>query len=371
MTMGRRRKGANAHLPEGVYLSRGWHFYRDPDTGEWHKLGKEWDKAARDAWARLSTGKASPGTVAQLLDAYLIHREQLVREGKLSKRTLADNEEEAKYLKRAFRLPYMQVTSRHVATYLQRRTWKPKPIRGPDGELVDQAPRRAPVRANREISLLSGAYTWGLTSPDFPDINFNPCVGVWRNEETPKTRCPERWEIEAAKQKADAVWSLILDFAYACGQRGIDTRLLQKRALRYDGIRIKQTKGGAELVIEWDAELLGVVVSLLAYSDEIESKLKITSPYVIVTRKGQPYSEAGWKNAVYRIVRAAIADHTNPLEQPFSFHDMRARSATDEEEIYGTNPQHRLGHKKRSTTEIYLRERRVRRVKPLPLRKAS
>ena len=48
-----------------------------------------------------------------------------------------------------------------------------------------------------------------------------------------------------------------------------------------------------------------------------------------------------------------------------------ARSATDEEELYGTSPQHRLGHKRRATTDIYMRGRRAKRVKPLPLRKAS
>jgi hypothetical protein len=89
-----------------------------------------------------------------------------------------------------------------------------------------------------------------------------------------------------------------------------------------------------------------------------------------VSRTGQPYTAHGWKTTMYKIVRAAIADPTNALEQPFSFHHFRARSATDEEEIYGTNPQHRLGHKRRSTTEIYLRGKRVKRakrVKPLPL----
>jgi integrase len=74
---------------------------------------------------------------------------------------------------------------------------------------------------------------------------------------------------------------------------------------------------------------------------------------------------------MYKIVRAAIADADNPLEEPFSFHDFRARSATDEEELYGTSPQHRLGHKRRATTDIYMRGRSPKRVKPLPLRKAS
>lgn len=70
-------------------------------------------------------------------------------------------------------------------------------------------------------------------------------------------------------------------------------------------------------------------------------------------------------------MRAAIADRANALEEPFSFHDFRRRSATDEEELYGTSPQDRLGHKKRATTDDYMAGTRPKRVKPLPLRKAS
>ena len=166
------------------------------------------------------------------------------------------------------------------------------------------------------------------------------------------------------------MWALIFDFAYVCGQRGIDTRLLPRKALQADGIHMKQTKTGAEVVIEWSDELYAIVLGLLAWSDEIQRPRKIESPYVISARSGGPYTPHGWKTTVYKIVRAAIADPENPLEVPFSFHDLRARSATDEEELEGTNPQHRLGHARRSTTDIYMRGKRTKRVKPLSLKRA-
>lgn len=114
-----------------------------------------------------------------------------------------------------------------------------------------------------------------------------------------------------------------------------------------------------------------MVLGLLEHTAAIEAELHVASPYVIVSRTGQPYTPAGWKTTMYKIVRAAINDPANPLEEPFSFHDFRARSATDEEELYGTSPQHRLGHRRRATTDDYMRGRRAKRVKPLPLRKAS
>lgn len=373
--MGRRRKPENALYPAGLYPSRGWLFWRHPDTGAWTEVCKiaDWGaKPARDRWVQLSTGKASAGTVAAMLDAVMAHRENLVREGKLDKRTLADNYEYLKPLKAVFgpMLPE-QVNGRHISGYLQKRSWTPRPKKGPDGQLVAQAPRRAPVRANKEISLLSTSYSWALSSPDWPQVTSNPCTGIDRNPTKRNERCPEVWEIEAAKKKARGKWPLIFDFAYKCGQRGVQTRMLPKTAVTFTGIHIAATKGGDAADIDWDDELIAIVLGLLEYTAEIERKLHITSPYIIASRTGAPYTPEGWKTIMYKIVRAAIADPENPLEVPFSFHTFRARSATDEEEIYGTSPQGRLGHKRRATTDIYMRGRKIKRVKPLPLKKAS
>jgi len=373
--MGRPRKPENARYPLGVYPSRGWLFCRDRRTGTWTKISAiaDWDtKAARDRWTELSTGSAKPGTVADMLDMHMAHREQLLRERKLAARTYEDNLEYLKPLKQVFgaMLP-QQVNGRHITGYLQKRTWQPRPQRDGAGQLVDQAPRRAPVRANKEISLLSSAYAWAMSSDDFAHVTANPCVGVDRNPTRASDRCPEVWEIEAAKDHAPDPWPWILDLAYKVGQRGVQLRLLRKSAIRPEGILVGKAKGGADVFIDWDAELVALVLALLERTATIEDERHIVSPYVIVARSGMPYTAAGWKTTVYKFVRAAIADPGNPLQEPFSFHNIRARSATDEEELYGTSPQARLGHRRRATTDDYIRGKRMKRVKPLPLRRAS
>ena len=370
--MGRRRLPGNAKYPEGIYFSRGWFFWRDRATGTWHKLGKEWDKAAKEQWLKLSTGAPAAGTVAHMLTSHMKHRLQLHREGTLSKRTYEDNEEYVVQLNKFFgAMPYHAVNSRHVSAYLQNRTWQPPDRKGPDGKVYRPPVQRAPVRANKEVSLLSSAYAWALTSPEYPLVTINPCTGVDRNPTKRNERCPEIWEIEAAKQHATPLWRLIFDFAYVCGQRGIDTRLLRKSAVQEDGIHVKQTKTGAEIVINWTPELRTIVANLLAHTASVEHRRNVVCPYVIASRTGGPYTAGGWKANMYKFVRAAMADKDNPLEVPFSFHTFRARSATDEEELDGTNPQHRLGHTRRATTDIYMRGKRTKRVKPLALRKAS
>lgn len=365
--MGRKRS-KNPHLPDGVHPSNGWHFWRDPASGRWHKLGREWDRAAKERWIELSTGKSTQGTVAELLDNFLVHREHQVRLGKISKNTYEGHLFEIVPLKLVFgRMHYNAITGKHIASYLRRRTYTAK-RKGPDGTTIELPARPAPVRANREIALLSSAYSWAM-GEDAYEITGNPCYGVRRNKETPKDRCPERWEIEAAKAKAPPLWQQIFDLAYVCGQRGIDIRMMPKQAVQEDGIRITQTKAGSQIMIEWDEDLRAIVAAILAATRAVEARLKIVSPYLIVNRFGQPYTATGWKGLVYRFVRAAIADESNPLSEPFSFHDIRAKSATDEEES-GTNPQFRLGHKKRSQTDDYVRSKKVHRVKPLPLKRA-
>jgi hypothetical protein len=60
-----------------VYASRGWMFWKAPKPGAWVKLGKEWDKAARERWVELSTGNGAEGSVAAMLDAHMAYRGQL------------------------------------------------------------------------------------------------------------------------------------------------------------------------------------------------------------------------------------------------------------------------------------------------------
>lgn len=371
--MGRRRKPENAIYPAGVYPSRGWLFFNDKAAGRKPKICRisEWDtQVARKKWAEMSVGQAELGTVADMLDGLMKHRELLLREKKIAARTYTDNLEYVTRLKTAFgrMLPH-QVTMRDCTSYLDKRSWTPRPKKGPDGTLIAQAPRRAPVRANKELSLFSEGFKWAMKSTSWPLVTNNPCIGVERNPTKASDRCPERSEMDAAKKHAPGIWPLILDLAYKAGSRGVQFRLLPKRNIRDEGLLIGKAKGGADVWIEWDDELVGIVEGLLTHANEISAKLRVQSPYLIVARGGGPYTAHGWKTTMFKLVRAAIA--AGDLEHPFSFHNIRSRSATDEEELFGTNPQHRLGHKKRATTDDYMRGKRAKRVKPLPLRKAS
>jgi len=122
--------------------------------------------------ARLSGGDAERGTVAELLDAFLVHVHGLMVAGKRAPRTVADNEIEAENLKRSFgHMQQGKLRRKHVAGYL---------------EAALEAKRG--VRANREVAFLSSAYSWGMRKFGLEE---NPCYGVRRNTETPRQRVPE------------------------------------------------------------------------------------------------------------------------------------------------------------------------------------
>ena len=164
-----------------MYFHRGWYNWRDPQSGRWHPLGKEWDREARAKSVELSTGKAPAGTLAELLDAFLEHCEDLVRQGTRSRHTFDVNRYEAEKLKNSFgRMDYRALTSKHCASYLDRRT--------------DKRGNPTPVRANREIALLSSAYSWAMRKDRY-NIKSNPCYGVRRNKERSRERYVETSEL--------------------------------------------------------------------------------------------------------------------------------------------------------------------------------
>ncbi len=93
---------------------------------------------------------------------------------------------------------------------------------------------------------------------------------------------------------------------------------------------------------------------------------RVSSLYVICSRNGTPYTESGFKTAWQRVQRRAIIQGT--LKQRFTFHDIRAKHATDRDEER-FDAQLALGHLDPSMTKRYIRHRRGRLVEPLSLKK--
>lgn len=323
--MGRRRL-THLHLPAHVYLSKGRLFYED-DHGKWHLLGKEWDGAAKAKWVELSTGKATDGSVAKLLDDFLTHAETLVRAGKRSPRTLDDNEAEAVQLKKAFgRMHYRAVTSKHCATYLRKRA-------GKDGKL-------APTRANRELALLSSAYAWAM-GEDRYEVTTNPCYGVRRNTETPRDRYVETWELRKFLKGHRHADGTLHTYAppwlrgYVLLKRLLGDRqgtmlTLHDGHVTDRGLEYRPNKRGRPKIVRWSSALRVVVRWTQHHRPELdhpqpENVERLHPRPLFPTRFDSHYTARGFKSAWQRAMQAYAADGF----ARFWEHDIRAKVASD------------------------------------------
>lgn len=311
-----RKRLTDHHLPARVYFKDGRYRYLDRD-GHWHTLGKEWDRAARDEFDRLSRGSAPPQTVSALLDAFLIHREGQVRDGDAAKRTLDDNEQEAKILRMVFgQMPAASVKRQHVARFLRERTNK-------EG-------KPAPIRANREAALLSSAYSWAMGLRDW-DINENPCYGVRRNREKPRDRYVTTSELAKWKQHAPKWLRAYILLKRLSGARQGEMLLLRRHSLTDAGLVFLIGKTQRIKIVRWSWAMRVAVNSLFALQkppktdDDKVVQLPRPDQPLFMSRFGTALTNMGFKSAWAR----AMADYLEAGGARFREHDIRAKSGSD------------------------------------------
>lgn len=100
--------------------------------------------------------------------------------------------------------------------------------------------RSAPVRANREIALLSHVFNmareWGFTQSD------NPCRGVRKNKEVPRDYYAEADVWDAVFAAGTQVLRDAMDLAYLTGQRPADVLKMSRLDIRNDELHVLQNK---------------------------------------------------------------------------------------------------------------------------------
>ena len=294
-------------------------------------LGTDLDEA-RIEWAKLER-RAVPGvvrTVGDLLRRY--ERDIVPTKGQKTQR---DNQKVIVQLLKAFDgAPLEGVTPQIIAQYRDART--------------------APVRANREIALLSHAYNmareWGFTSKE------NPCRGVARNKETPRDVyvTDEVWN--AVYDLASADLQVAMDLAYLTGQRPADVRKMRWSEVSDDYLLVGQGKTSMKLRIRLNREdgsptALGTLLSSLQRS----------GPTIVVSADGKPISEMmlrlrfepARKAAAAKALEAKDRDLADAIMQ-FQFRDIRPKAASDIDSLADASDL--LGHTTQDMTQrVYRR----------------
>ena len=206
---------------------------------------------------------------------------------------------------------------------------------------------KSKVRANRERALLSTIFnharSWGYT-----DIT-NPCSGIKGHKEKARDRYVSDDEYAAVWACAHPTLQDAMDLALCTGQRPADVLKISVADIANGRLSITQNKTGKKLRIAVEGDLAEVV-------NRIMSKPRNAfNPALLQDPDGQ--------RLTYFALRSRFDKAREAAGVNFQFRDLRAKAATDTEDL--AHAQSLLGHKNRSTTEIYTRERRGDLVKPL------
>ena len=337
-----RRKVAS-RLPPRLYESKGakWTSYYTVTRENKHVgLGRDLIAAKRKLF-EMEGETARPGTIGDLIDEVLADLTRKVAAGKRAPRTLEDRQADAVNLKAAFgKMRPEALEPAHVWTYLHK-------ARGVD----------APVRANREVTFLQITFNWARGQGI---VSVNPCVGVERNEETARDRLVTDEELRdfvalaTARGHAGERAALAAMIAYLTGKAQGQILKLHRNQITDAGILFAARKGGARVLVAWSPELRAVV------DRSIAMKCKAPPLYVVHTSQNGPYTAGGFKKT-WRVCMDAWIEAGGA---PFTFHDLRAKAATDVIE-QGRKASELTGHRQEATVAKVYDRRHLRKSAPV------
>lgn len=295
------RRKTNLHLPPRMYIYEGRRkttFYTITHQNKRINLGHDFLEAKRQL-LELEQNKQSAGTIGEFMEWYLQHVS-----AKKSRRTHKDEQASMQRLKAVFgKLFFSELKPHHIAKWHD--------MRGED----------APIRANREKSLLSHVCSIAVRKGE---IDINPCRDIARHPETQRDRFVTDAELESfckfamAQSETGRMLALTARLAYLTSQRKGDLLRLRLDQISDQGIYFKQAKTSAKLLIEWTPALTKCVNDLRALPRPVMGM------FLICNRSGQPYTDSGFK-AMWGRTMTAWADQGN---ERFHFHDLRAKAIT-------------------------------------------
>lgn len=219
----------------------------------------------------------------------------------------------------------------------------------------------APVRANREIALLSNLIGLAI---ERGEAKHNPCREVRRNEEQPRTEAPDpvdflrfaAWMASMGGQRA--VIGMAAEYAAFAGNRKAEfLDLTWPQIDESSGIirvkRAKQRGRKRDEVIE-HIEITPAISALLA---RLKAARKDNCLYVFSSRHKTHYTAAGFKTMWTKLMVAAIMEKV--ISKRFTFHDLRAFYVTQHKAERGALPD--LHANPATTARVYDRTKIVRR----------
>ena len=311
MLMGRRRT-KNLDLPQRMRrIGNAFYYDHGGKPRKWEPLGSDKAKALI-RWAELRGANTTGRTVGDLIDKYLGQCNGLADNTMKNYRKLCDVIR--KYFGAA---PVAQVRSGHIQ------------------EFHDRHPKRMLAR-NVVImfkQMLKKAVQWEW-------ITDNPGSRVEIRAQQKRKRYVSDEEFIAIREQLPEPFRVAVDLAYRLGLRVSDVVRLSTNDIKDGRITITQKKTGELIIYEITPDLEEVLARARALPRPIRN-----ISLVVCNERGKQYSEARVSKAFGKAAKQiGIKD--------VRFHDVRAKSASDEQET----AQKRLGHRSAAATQSYLRK---------------
>ncbi len=345
--MARKRVAINKGLPPNWIFYHGAIYYRVPPSCEaaWDgknqlRLGKTLSDAYLSYSARIKVEDMIIVTIGQLFERYALE----VVPTKAPK-TQIENQRAIKNLSATFwDIPIADFEPIHAYQYRDRR--------GKD----------APTSANRELEVLSHAFTkaieWGVAR------NHPMIEGKFRKISTPpRDRYIEDWEIaEILKLESKRVLGSIraiqayIKIKLLTGLRRGDMLSLRTSDLKEDGIHVQPRKTAKttriRLIINWSPTLRTTVEEALA------ARPGRHVPWLFCTTHGECYvredgSANAWDCMWQRFMERVLKE--TRVEKRFTEHDLRAKCGSDADSL--EHAQALLAHADSATTKRIFRGR--------------
>jgi integrase len=343
-----RPRTSDGHLQQNLYVKRGKRSdtYYTIINAKYVGLGSERAEAERKL-RQLKGQAADDNTIASMCELYIAElKRQYEAKDKtaLAIGTITDYENSlTKYVLPIFGL--MKPTDfrpMHKAQYLAKMREK----------------ERA-VRANREMAALGSAFNHGMT---LGLVDSNPCHGVKRNKETPRTRLPKISEVNQlltiakAKGTSSYMIALIGVMVALTGRRRAEILNMHMSDLSDEGIltfdaKTKAGEASRSYMVQWSPFLRELLTEARGLPRTVGSM------YVFANREGQPYSDSGFKAMWNRIMN----DFVKAGGERFTAHDLRALYVSEKAQ----RGEKAETHKSEETTRRVYERNRVVKVKPL------
>jgi integrase len=215
------------------------------------------------------------------------------------------------------------------------------------------------IAANRQIQYLKAAWNWG--NQRYAQVpQMNPCEKVTLNTEKSRDRYVEDWEYALVQDvilqtTRSPYLAVMMELAYLCRLRNSEVRNLRHNDIKDGHIRIKRGKGSLGEMTRLSPRLQAAIDS--AKTINPNAPVPIKGAFLLHDAKGLKISKNRFDSAWQRVMDKAITKglviegKQLKLEEPFTFHDLKAKGTTDHTEQWA-------GHKSEKSRQVYIRKLR-------------